>query len=390
METPKQREEILIVAGEVSGDILGGMLIKEINHQKPHIHFYGIGGDRMIQAGMEVIYHVKEMSFLGFFEVIRYLPFIRKVFYTLIHLLKERKPRLVILVDYPGFNLRLAKKVKKAGFCVIYYVSPQVWAWGKNRINKIVKWVDRMLVIFPFEEELYRCRGLDTYFVGHPLKDIVYVTYSKSEFFQKWRLNKENLTIGILPGSRRQEIVRLLPEMLRAVHILKMENSHIQAVVGIAPHLERTVYESCISEYGGCFLVEGYTYEVMAHSDVVIVASGTATLETAILATPMVVVYKVSPLSYILGRILIKIKHIAMANIVAGRRIVPELLQKDANAVRIANEVSQILYDQRYQMSMRRNLDKVSKSLGKRGGSIRAASLIIEFIERFDNDHLEP
>jgi len=377
-----QKEEVLVLAGEVSGDIHGAGLIREIKFRKPQMTFFGIGGDRMVDAGLEAIYHVKDMSFLGFFEVIKHLPFIRKVFNHLIKLLDTRKPQLVILIDYPGLNLRFAKKAKKQGFRVIYYISPQVWAWGKKRIKNIVKWVDRMLVIFPFEEELYQREGMDVCFVGHPLKELVQKKNSKEQFFKRLKLDSENVTIGILPGSRNQEIVHHLPEMVKAFKILKRKVNHIQAIVGIAPILDRKIYESHVMGCESLSIVKGETYEVMAHSDVVIVASGTATLETAILGTPMVVVYKVAPFSYLIGRLIVKVKYIAMVNIVAGKPVVPELLQKNVHGGRIADEVYQIISDMRKQRIMKKHLMEVSKSLGPAGASKRAARAVIEFMEQ--------
>jgi lipid-A-disaccharide synthase len=375
-------KRILIIAGETSGDIHGAGLVREINKRQPGLNFFGIGGDNMIKAGVEPIYHIKNMSFLGFFEVLKHLPFVFKVFNKMVDLLEKRKPSLVILIDYPGFNLRFAKKVKKKGIKVFYYISPQIWAWGKNRVKAIARWVDLMVVILPFEEAFYRSEGINVRFVGHPLKDVVRIKQQREDFFKNIDCDPLKPTIGILPGSREQEIQKLLPEMIKACKLLKKNITNFQVILGIAPSINTEFYEQFIHEYDNLVFVRSNTYEVMAHSDIVLVASGTATLETALLETPMIVLYKMAPFSYFLGKILIKVRHIALVNIVAGREVVPELLQSKANAEKIALEVYYLLNDRKRMENIKRDLSEVSQKLGEKGATNRAAKSVLSLLER--------
>lgn len=371
-----------MIAGESSGDMHGAGLIKAIKKKNPSIACFGIGGDRMAEAGLDIVYHVSEMSFLGFFEVLKHLPFIRRVFKKMVGLLKEKQPSLVLLIDYPGFNLRFAKAVKKRSIPVIYYISPQVWAWGKKRIKKISRFVDRMIVIFPFEEKIYKKEGLDVRYVGHPLKDVVKASLSKEHFFNKLGMDSSHPTIGLLPGSRRQEVDHLFPEMLKACCLLQKKIPHLQLMVGLAPTLSDEVYGPLMKEKDPIHTVRNRTYDVMAHADMVFVASGTATLETAILGTPMVILYKMSTLSYWIGKLLVKVKRIGLVNIVAGKSVVPELIQGDARAEKIVKEAVEIMSNRERRANIKRDLKEVSRLLGKKGASTRAAESVIEFMNR--------
>jgi lipid-A-disaccharide synthase len=348
--------------------------------RQPELSFFGIGGDGMVSENTETVYHAREMSFLGFIEVLKHLPFIRRVFRRMVSLLKERKPGLVILIDYPGFNLRFAKVAKKQEIPVLYYISPQVWAWGKRRVKKIAKTVDRMLVIFPFESNFYEKEDLDVRFVGHPLKDIVRTQQTKESFLSGLGLDPQKPTVGLLPGSREQEVRRLLPEMIKAFRLLKNDIPDLQAVLSLAPMVSNRVYESLLVEIESIRPVEDETYEVMAHSDAVMVASGTATLETAILGTPMVVLYKMSLLSYLIGRALVRVKNIGLVNIVAGHTIVPELIQGRAQADKIARALLPFLTDEKNRIRVKHDLADVSKKLGDKGASARAAESVLDFM----------
>ena len=330
MNPSNQKKSILIIAGEASGDLHGGELIRFLKHKQPDLDLFGIGGDEMANHGMDIIVHVRDMSFLGFFEVIKHLPFIRRVFRKMKKLMRDRHPDLVLLIDYPGFNLRFAAQARKMRIPVLYYISPQVWAWGKRRIKKIARVVDKMLVIFPFEVDLYKKAGVDVEFVGHPLKDGVKVNTTRKAFFKTLNLDPGKPTIGLLPGSRNQEISRLLPEMIAALHLLREKQPNLQFVLGKSPTLSDEVYRPFLARDTSIQPIRGHTYEIMAHSDMVLVASGTATLETAILQTPMIILYKMSSLSFFIGRLLVKVRQIGLANIVAGKKVVPELLQKQA------------------------------------------------------------
>ena len=379
MNVTKRKIPILIVAGEASGDMHGAGLVRELKKKNPNYQFFGICGEMMEKEGVEPIHHVREMSFLGFFEVVKHLPFIRQVLKNMTTLMEERKPSLIILIDYPGFNLKLAKEAKKREIPVIYYISPQVWAWRKKRIKKIARRIDKMIVIFPFEEDLYRKEGVDVQFVGHPLCDTVKVNQSKEEFFEEIGMDYSKPTIGLLPGSREQEVRRLLPEMEKACSILRQKIPGLQIILGKAPMLPDKIYKQFLSE--NTYSVRNKTYEVMAHSDVVIVASGTATLETALLGTPMVILYRMSPLSFLLGKSMVRVKHIGLVNIVAGKEIVPELIQGKAKGKRIAEEVLPLLTDKERSNKIKEKLREMSHKLGGKGATERTARAVVEFIE---------
>ncbi len=381
----KNEKSILIIAGEASGDLHGGELIHFLKQKQPKWHFFGIGGDQMGREGFETIVHVRDMSFLGFFEVLKHLPFIRRVFKNINTLMMTRDPDLVILIDYPGFNLRLAKRARKHGIPVLYYISPQVWAWGKKRIKKIARFVNKMLVIFPFEAELYQKENLDVEFIGHPLKDAVTVKQSKKAFFKTVKLDPKKMTIGLLPGSRKQEVCRLLPELIVASRHLRQKQPDIQFILSQSPTLSDDIYAPYLKSQSSIHPLRNCTYEIMAHSDMVLVASGTATLETAILETPMIILYKVSSLSFFIGRLLVKVKQIGLANIVAGKSVVPELLQKDAQGRHIADTAWQILNNPETRNRIKEELSLVSEKLGEPGASQRAAEAVMKFLNKSTN-----
>jgi lipid-A-disaccharide synthase len=374
-----EKTSVLIIAGETSGDMHGASLMNSMKTLNSKLVFFGIGGDRMIAEGLEPVRHVREMAILGFFEVIRHLRFIYRVYKDLVRLLRTRNPSLVILIDYPGFNLRFARKSKKMGFRNLYYISPQVWAWKKSRVNQIVKSIDRMLVILPFETDIYRKRGMDVHFVGHPLKGNLASNQSKSQFCRENALNPTSPIIGLLPGSRKQEISRLLPEMSRACKILQTHLPDAQFIIGMAPHFSEHDYAPYLDQAPARFIRRD-TYGVMAHADAVWVASGTATLETALLGTPMVICYKMAALSYYLGRLLVHIRFIGLVNIVAGKMIAVELIQNRANGHEMARAILPLITDPVYRNQIKNELERVSDHLGKPGASQRAAALALEMI----------
>ncbi|NQT24425.1 lipid-A-disaccharide synthase [candidate division KSB1 bacterium] len=369
---------ILIIAGEASGDTRGAELMAALQEKHPHLKFFGIGGDLMAKAGMHIVHHAREMAFLGFFEVIRHFPFIRKVFREMTDLLETERPDLVILIDYPGFNLRFAKQAKKRGIRVVYYISPQIWAWNQNRIHKIRETVDHMIVLFPFEETLYREAGVPATFVGHPLKETFQVNTSKSEFYKSLGLNADFKTLALLPGSRKQEVERLLPEMIRSSRILKQDVPQLQILLCQSPTLSDTFYRVLLQHNPDIHLIEGQTHRVLNHSDAALVASGTATLEAALAGVPMVVLYKMAPLSYLLARLLVRVQYIGLVNIVAGRGIVPELIQGAAHAERISETIRPFLMNSEQAQQARANLAEVSEKLGESGAAERAADVILQ------------
>ena len=366
---------ILIIAGELSGDVQGGKLVAAIKKISPDVSITGIGGDNMKDAGMELLRHIREMSFLGFSEVIKHLPLIRQIMNELTEWIETNRPETVILIDYPGFNLRLAQKAKKLGCRIVYYISPQVWAWGAGRIKTISRLVDHMIVVFPFEEELYRSAGVKVDFVGHPILEGLNSKLSREEFYEKHGFKLDDPVVGLLPGSRTQEVENLYLQMVEAVELMKKQLPDLQTVTGISPTLNENIYSNI--EAGKDLLHSNDIYDVMQHSAVLFVASGTATLESACLGTPMIIVYKVSPISWFLGKLLVKLKNIGLVNIVAGEKIVPEILQSEVTATRLASEGLSLLGDKTLMEDTRKKLMMVKESLGKTGASQRAAELIV-------------
>ena len=375
---------ILIIAGELSGDVQGGKLVAAIKKLSPDLKITGIGGDNMEAAGMELLHHIREMSFLGFSEVVKHLPFIRKVMNELTEWIETNRPETVILIDYPGFNLRLAKKAKKLGCRIVYYISPQVWAWGAGRIKTISRLVDHMIVVFPFEEELYRSAGVKVDFVGHPILEGLNSKLSREEFYEKHGFKLDDPVVGLLPGSRTQEVENLYLQMVEAVELMKKELPDLQTVTGISPTLNENIYS--IIEADRDLEHSNDIYDVMQHSAVLFVASGTATLESACLGTPMIIVYKVSPISWFLGKLLVKLKNIGLVNIVAGEKIVPEILQSEVTATRLASEGLSLLGDKTLMEDTRKKLLMVKESLGKTGASQRAAELIVNGTSSTDDN----
>ena len=374
-------KKIMIVAGEASGDLHGGNLVQAMLRIDQSLRFYGIGGNKMKATGVELIADSADMAVVGLTEVVSKLGMILKVMAKLKASLKEDKPDLIILIDYPDFNLPLAKAAKKKGVKVFYYISPQVWAWRKGRIGKIKKIVDKMAVILPFEASLYNKAGVDATFVGHPLLDVVKIKYSRKEALRRFGLSEGVTTVGILPGSRQSEVNRLLPEMLKAAEIIEKKLKPVQFVLPLADTLDMTYVSHIIERYPVAVrIIRDEVYDVIGCSDIVMVASGTATLETALMETPMIVIYKVSALSYYVGRMVINIDNIGLVNIIAGKTIVPELIQDEASPEKIAAEVINILTDRARMNDMKAELSKIRDMLGSPGAAERTARLAYDMM----------
>lgn len=375
--------KVMIVAGEASGDLHGSYLVRAMKELAPSLsfYFYGIGGEKMQQAGVTLLANSSDLAVMGVIEVLSRLKFIMGVMRTLKRTLATERPDLLILIDYPGFNLPLAKAAKKKGIKVFYYISPKVWAWRKGRIKMIRRVVDHMALILPFEEEIYRKAGVRATFVGHPLLDEIELTKPTEEIRADLKMEAEKITVALLPGSREGEVRRLLPEMVQAARILTNRFPSIQFVLPVAHTLPPELISGIIAQSGiAVRLVTGRTYEALAISDVAIVASGTATLETALLVKPMVIVYKVSPLTYFLGKMVVRVKHMGLANIIAGKTVVPELMQKDFTPERVAHEVALILEDQNIRDRMIKDLLDIRARLGEPGASRRAARLACDML----------
>lgn len=367
--------KLIIIAGEVSGDIHGGKLVAELKKQNPEIELSGIGGDQMIQYGFNAIYHIKQMAFLGIGEIIKHLPFIRKVFNTLIENVKKEKPNAVVLIDYPGFNLRFAKAMHKLGIPVIYYISPQLWAWGKRRVKKIKKYVDKMLVVFPFEVEFYKKHRIQAEYVGHPLVD-----EHLDKVYPKKINRSEEIILGLLPGSRKHEIEQLLPDMLKTAKILYDENQISKVLIAKVDNISDEIYNENISDgYPFVELFPGRTSEFYNKLDAALVKSGTSTLETAYFQVPFIIVYRVSTLTWFLGNLLVKLDSIGLANIVAGKKVADELLQNDFTPQKAARLISDLLQPDKNK-EKRNELKIIIEKLGEQGASKRVAEKIIGFI----------
>ena len=382
---PGRRKKVLIVAGEASGDLHGANLVRAMGEVDPDIRFYGIGGKRLEDAGVELVARSSEMAVVGLTEVFSKFGFILSVFFRLKKSLAAEKPDLAVLIDYPDFNIPLARAAKKGGVKVFYYISPQVWAWRKGRIRSIKKYVDRMAVIFPFEKDFYEKAGVAVTFVGHPLLDTAWATGSREDVRSKLGLDRRATTVALLPGSRDNEVTRLLPLMTKAAEILSKEFPDAQFVLPVADTLDEGLVTSMIRRSTAKVLVVADSiYDVLAAADVAVVTSGTATVETALMETPMVVVYRVSGLTYYVGRLLVDVQNIAMANIIAGKTVVVELIQDDATAGAIAKEVAEILRDDIKRSAIVAELKKVRERLGSPGAAKRAARLAVELLNSND------
>ena len=370
----------MIIAGEVSGDIHGASLIRELKKLDTSLEIFGICGDLMKEAGMKIIYHINRMAFLGFVEVIKHIPLIRKVRSDLLEVIKEKNIKSVVLIDYPGFNLSIAKRIKKLGVKIIYYISPQVWAWGSGRINKIKNLVTKMLVVFPFEENLYKQAGVNVEFVGHPLLERIknYKFLSKDELWNKFGLDNSKEVLLILPGSRNQEVEKIFPDAITAAEKLSAK-FNLQVVTACSSNID----ENLLNRISGPIknkIVKGYTYDLLKYSKIGIVKSGTSTLEAALFELPMVIVYKTNYLTYLIGKNLIKVDNIGMANIIAGENVAPELIQDKADSDSIYNECEKILLNKEIYQDIKNKLGKVKDKLGTEGASARAAKAIYAIV----------
>ena len=367
-----------MIAGEASGDLHGAALINELSLVDNSLKFVGIGGDKMISTGMNALYHIKDMAFLGFAEVIKHLPFILKVEKALIELVKREKIKLAVLIDYPGFNLRIAKKLKALGLKIIYYISPQIWAWRKGRINKIRNRVDKMLVVFPFEKEMYEEGNVPVNYVGHPLIERIenFNFTPRDKFYKEIGVKENQDLLLILPGSRKHEIEKHLMILSETGKILS-DIFNLQTLVACAENLDETFLQQFI-QYSDQKVVNGNSYNLLKYSKFGIVKSGTSTLEATLFNLPFIAIYSTSKFTYELGKRLVKIDNIAMPNIIAGKEIVKEFIQDDVNAEVISNYCITLLADDEKLEVIKRNLNLVKEKLGGQGASANAAQIILE------------
>ncbi len=379
MGTPQNH--LMVIAGEASGDMRGAGLIKALRQLRPELSFSGIGGSHLRNCGMEIIEDITSLAVIGFSDVFKNLPRIRRVFYHILDEIKRRKPLAVILVDYPGFNLRLAKEIKKSGIKVIFYISPQVWAWREGRIRSIKKIVDRMLVLFDFEPGIYAKYGMKVDFVGHPLVDEVIISEPPTSIKASLGLKPNDIIVGLMPGSREKEIVRHLPTMLDTARLLSHNHPQRKFLILKADTVDAKLLNSIIDASGvPAIIYSGPTYNGIGMMDAAIVASGTATLETALLLKPMIIMYKTSPLTYFLAKKVVRIPYIGLVNVVAGKNIVEEFIQDEANAPAMAKAVENILSNPNDYAAMTNTLAQTRTKLGLPGASKRAAKVILEAI----------
>lgn len=377
----------MIIAGEASGDLHGARLVKAMLAKRSDLSFCGMGGKELIAAGVDVLFDAKKIAVVGLAEVFSHLPDILKARKILKTTLREEQPSLLILIDFPDFNLMLAKFAKKLGIPVFYYITPQVWAWRTGRVKTISERVDRVGVILPFEEEFFRSHGLDAEYVGHPLLDSVKITCNRDEFCQSHEIDSGSICIGLLPGSRKKEIASLLPILLQTA--LRLQQTSKKKMVFLLPLAstisEKEIRENGLDDFGeelDIRLIKENRYDMMAACDAAVVVSGTVTLEMALLDTPMVVIYKVSSGTYRLGKLLINkdLKYFSLVNLIAESDVVPELFQEEVTPERIEEEVSAILFDTERRDKMLRGLELVRERMGDAGASEKAAGLALGLI----------
>jgi lipid-A-disaccharide synthase len=372
---------IMIIAGEVSGDMHGAGVVRGLKRLYPEADIFGVGGDRMKAEHMELVFHIRELSVMGFWEVVKHLPAIRVVRKTLEALLKYRRPDVLLLIDYPGFNLRFAKVAKRDGIKIVYYISPQVWAWNPGRVRKMRGIIDEMVVVFPFEVPYYEKEHVPVTFVGHPLLETLEEPQSATQFRTRYGLREDKPVVGLFPGSRKQEIERIFPAMLGAARMLNAKYG-AQIVVGAASALDAEFVKSFLRNNFPVQVLFHATHDVMKNAAVAVVTSGTATLETGLFQTPMVVVYKTSWITYSIGRMLIRIKNIALVNIVAGETVVTELIQGKVTPQNIFKFVGDLLDNEPRRKDISARLAIVRQRLGEPGAAERTAAIVARVAAR--------
>lgn len=377
MKTRSGQTCVMIVAGEASGDQHGAKLVAEMRRSDPTIFFCGIGGKALASAGVRILVDTAVLTVVGITEVFAKLPVVYRSLALAKKLLQSLKPDLLILIDFPDFNLRVATAARKLGIPVLYYISPQIWAWRRGRVKKIGRLVSHMAVILPFEADFYSAHGIPVTFVGHPLLDRITGDEEEGDTIED---SAERTLIGLLPGSREVEIKRLLPVMLDAAERMHKQDPRLKFAVSVAPTVERKMMEAMIKgrgRDGSISLSEIPVERLFGRCRLVVAASGTVTLQAAIAGTPMVIIYKVSPISYWLGRALIRVDHIGLINLIAGRRLVPELIQDQATAESVSDQAFDLLVDDERLAQLKQDLLTAGRVLGEAGASRRVAQIAL-------------
>lgn len=382
MYTPLLEMDLLVVAGEASGDRHAADVVAALKARRPELRFFGMGGERLAAAGVELVHGSHEISVMGITEVLPKIPRILTVLADLARAAAERRPVAALLVDVPDFNLRLAKRLRVLGVPVAWYISPMVWAWRPGRVKAIAARVDRMLCILPFEEEFYRGTGVAARYVGNPVVEQVPAPAEPASFRRALGLPVEGRYLALLPGSRRSEISRILPTLVEAAKKLGEP-----VIVPMAPGLDRAAIVEAFAGVRAHF-VDGRAAEVVGASDVAVVASGTATLEAGLMQRPLVVVYRVAPVSYLVGRAMVKLEHFSLVNLLAGRGVVPELLQRGFTAEAVARHVGE-LWSGPARVAQLRGLAEVRAKLGGPGAAGRAADAVLELLPPSPAQHVK-
>lgn len=373
---------VLIVAGEASADLHGSHLVAALKRLDPGLTFWGIGGSRLQEAGVRILFDSSDMAVVGLTEVVSRLATLTRAYLTLKTILRKDRPLLLILLDYPDFNLRLARAAKRFQVPVLYYISPQVWAWRKGRVETIRRCVDRMAVILPFEKDFYGQRGLQVEHVGHPLLEEIPADLDGKKVRMELGLDQASPVLALLPGSRKEEVANLLPVMIEAAEKIRSTHARLKCLLPRASTIAPGLLDGLLKKSSlDVQVTQGDVYRVLKACDLALVASGTATLEAAILETPMVIVYRVSSLSYWIGRRVISVPFIGLVNLVAGEEVVPELIQGDVTPERLAREATDILDHDDRRRNMVRKLRALRETLGRGGASERTARIALEMIE---------
>jgi lipid-A-disaccharide synthase len=373
--------KFFIIACEPSGDLHGAHLIEEIKKIESGAEFRGLGGPRMAAAGAHLLQDMTQMSALGLGDVVRQYLKYRKIFYRALDDVNRYRPDAVIVLDSPAFNLRFAKKIQRR-FPFIYYISPQIWAWGGRRIHTIKKTVSKMLVLFPFEKTLYEKAGVPCEFVGHPLLDTARASASREELRARFEILPHEKAVGLMPGSREKEVRRILPPMLESAALLKKIKSETIFFLSMAPNISEKIYDEILNTYPLLKVrrMKSAMYDLTTAMDFALIASGTATLEAALLGTPFFLLYKASWTTYVLGKQLIRVQYLGLANLLAGKRVVPEFIQNDIHPETIAHEAKVLLENPELYQHMKEEFLNVRNILGEKGASRRAAEAVLKFI----------
>lgn len=373
---------IMISAGEASGDLHAANLVMALHKIDPTIHVKGMGSDKLREAGAELLVDCKDIAVMGIVEVLAKYRKIIRALKTLRDDLEKNPPDLLILVDYQEFNFKLAKSAKALDIKVLFYISPQVWAWRPRRVHKIGKFIDMMAVLFPFEEKFYKKANVPVRFVGHPLVDEATAGKTKQECYDPYKLDPNRKVIGLFPGSRKGEVKRVLPIQLKTAKLLKKKDPDLQFIIPVASTLDHTDIEYFMHNYQtlNVRVIKDRVYDVMQVCDAIITASGTATLEISLMGIPGAITYKLAPLSYFVLKRMVSIDNIGLVNIVAEKNIVKEFIQYKAKPESIADEIDRILTDKNYRTDMIEELNKVRAKLGKEGGSDNIAQLAYEML----------